>query len=536
MFSILFLQPDNSQTTVQLLSLIALQNGAPTDVQPFLNETAEALPRSTTFRAPRSAVTINTLWFTSLVLSLAAALLGILAKQWCREFLRWHSVIASARENVLIRQVRFEAWERWRVPSLIAAIPAFLEIALVLFLIGLLVLVPTFAERVLTIVLSAVTGSTLLGTAVLTLLPVFFRLCPFQSPTGWAFVRLTGLLHTSTWACAISAVEGLYLLLQRLEVERRNWLYPLYRRSAIKLKLIERLNSWRSYGLYAVENLQLCEAAVLGIRSASNSMNVDDPRKTSVDVMQTRALSRALSWVLRGSKDRTVLAAIQESLLSVHLVQPTTAVLSKSHVLSSAHAICSADLLKLCEMVQSFIHQDNDNTLAFRTGPHSPFQILGQFGPFMHPFYDADFSEAYHTLLAKWESDTAYFIVWHSLLRSDLLSLVDDWLSVMADTSVRQTVAKRIAFVFIIWRFAPVYNVSEALRLSGAELAADWAQTLQVVYHKLGPHEAASSDGLTPMCVELCRLLGPVRFQHAEGEPRIIGECIDSVICDRDEL
>ena len=199
---IVLLQPDNSQISVQLLSLIALQNGAPVGLQPFLNDTARSLPDSFNFTAPSGAVTINILWFTALVLSLAAALFGILAKQWCREYLRWHSVIASARENVLIRQIRFEAWELWRVASCIACIPAILEIALILFLIGLLVFVSTFAEHGLTIVVSFVVGSTLLGVTVLTLLPVFYRGCPYQTPTGWAFVRATKLVRWAFWHLA----------------------------------------------------------------------------------------------------------------------------------------------------------------------------------------------------------------------------------------------------------------------------------------------------------------------------------------------
>ena len=189
--SLVLLQPDNSQISIQLLSLIAIQNGAPARMQTFLNETAESLPTSTAFKLPANAATINTLWLTSLVLSLAAALFGILGKQWCREYLRWHSVISSARENILIRQVRFEAWEHWLVGPFIAFIPAFLEVALVLFLVGLLIFVPTYSEHSMSIVVTVVIGSVLLGVIVLTILPVFFRLCPFQTPTGWAFVRLS---------------------------------------------------------------------------------------------------------------------------------------------------------------------------------------------------------------------------------------------------------------------------------------------------------------------------------------------------------
>ena len=196
MISILLLQPDNSRITVQLLSRITIQTGPPeVATDSFLNETAASLPTSSTFTAPGNVVTVNILWFTSLVVSLAAALFGILAKHWCREYLRWHSVNAPPRENVLLRQVRFEAWERWQVASYIAAVPALLQIALILFLVGLFIFVPMFAERSFTAVVSTAIGLTLLGVIALTVMPVFSRLCPFQSPTGWVLLRLSGLSH-----------------------------------------------------------------------------------------------------------------------------------------------------------------------------------------------------------------------------------------------------------------------------------------------------------------------------------------------------
>ena len=150
----------------------------------FLNETAESLPESTNLHIPTSVSTINTLWFLSLVLSLTAALFGILAKQWCREYLRWHSVTLPPRDNVLLRQMRYEAWQEWHVPSYIAAVPALLEIALILFLVGLFLFVPMYSDRTFTSVVSAANGSTLAGFVVLTLLPVFYCRCPFQSPTS----------------------------------------------------------------------------------------------------------------------------------------------------------------------------------------------------------------------------------------------------------------------------------------------------------------------------------------------------------------
>ena len=206
--SLVLLQPDNSQTTVQLLSLVAIQNGgAPSRVQAFLNETAEMLPESTNFQIPTAVSTINTLWFLSLVLSLAAALFGILAKQWCREYLRWHSVTTPPRENVLVRQLRYEAWQEWHVPSFIAAVPALLEVALIFFLVGLFLFVPMYSDRTFTGVISTANGSTLAGFVVLTILPTIYRRCPFQSPTSWACVRLAPFVRIAYAFLAGCALE-----------------------------------------------------------------------------------------------------------------------------------------------------------------------------------------------------------------------------------------------------------------------------------------------------------------------------------------
>ena len=260
--SLVLLQPDNSQTSVQLLSLIALQNGAPVRMRPFLDDTAESLPDSTEFHIPTSVAAINTHWFTSLVISLAAALFGILAKQWCREYLRWHSVNAPPRENILLRQVRFEAWERWRVASYIAAVPALLQVALILFLVGLFLFVPLFAERSFTAVVSLAIGITLLGVVTLTVLPVFSRLCPFQSPTGWAFVQLKGYLQLFLNMLA-RVVADVMRWLNGLSgrASEPPWLDAFRKRVANRLSEAEKLVNWRLYDLRAVTDYELCKRA-----------------------------------------------------------------------------------------------------------------------------------------------------------------------------------------------------------------------------------------------------------------------------------
>ncbi|EIN09755.1 hypothetical protein PUNSTDRAFT_36794, partial [Punctularia strigosozonata HHB-11173 SS5] len=77
------LQPDNTQLSVQLLSNISLQLQ-----QISLNQAAPAPvdPLNMSFQADSHVVAINTLWFLSLILALASALLGIFVKQWLREY------------------------------------------------------------------------------------------------------------------------------------------------------------------------------------------------------------------------------------------------------------------------------------------------------------------------------------------------------------------------------------------------------------------------------------------------------------------
>ncbi|EKM61824.1 uncharacterized protein PHACADRAFT_84717, partial [Phanerochaete carnosa HHB-10118-sp] len=131
-----------------------------------------------------SARWINSLFFISLVLSLAAALLGILAKQWIREYMQWNSPLAAPRENVLVRQMRFEAWEAWNVAATISAVPALLEVAMILFLVGMIILLWTL-DDVVAICVTAATAAFLLVVSAFTILPVLFHRCPYRSPTAW---------------------------------------------------------------------------------------------------------------------------------------------------------------------------------------------------------------------------------------------------------------------------------------------------------------------------------------------------------------
>lgn len=124
------LSPDPAETTNTLLFIISQQ---------LANTSVAQAPISSTnvFHPKSSDAQINVLYFISLTLALSVSSVCILGKQWIREYQR--DIAASACDSVRVRQARFDALYRWKVPQILAALPVILQAALMLFFTGLLV-------------------------------------------------------------------------------------------------------------------------------------------------------------------------------------------------------------------------------------------------------------------------------------------------------------------------------------------------------------------------------------------------------------
>ncbi|KAL0065150.1 hypothetical protein AAF712_007820 [Marasmius tenuissimus] len=125
-----WLQEEPEDTTVALLRQISQQ----------LNNTS--VPKPDEFAASSSVVAVNVLWFLSLIISLVDALFALLCKQWLREHRR-HTRTRTPSEALALRWLRNQGLEKWNVPAILASLPILLEIALFLFLAGLLELLRT---------------------------------------------------------------------------------------------------------------------------------------------------------------------------------------------------------------------------------------------------------------------------------------------------------------------------------------------------------------------------------------------------------
>ena len=67
--------------------------------------------------SPRYAVWLNALWFASLIFSLSAASVGIMAKQWLNEYSSGLS--GTSRQIARLRQLRLNSLQRWRVQEIV---------------------------------------------------------------------------------------------------------------------------------------------------------------------------------------------------------------------------------------------------------------------------------------------------------------------------------------------------------------------------------------------------------------------------------
>ncbi|EJD51474.1 hypothetical protein AURDEDRAFT_159205 [Auricularia subglabra TFB-10046 SS5] len=130
------------------------------------------------FVIPRSARATNCLWVASLVLSLSAALIAIMGKDWIGMYSS--RPVCNLRQWAEMRTYRLLCVERWYMSGVIAAAPVLLHVSLLLFGTGLVLFISSDPlTHHLTLGLCLAAGALYLVT---TLSAVLFSGSPFKSP------------------------------------------------------------------------------------------------------------------------------------------------------------------------------------------------------------------------------------------------------------------------------------------------------------------------------------------------------------------
>ena len=156
------------------------------------------------FTPTSSDIRINTLWFLSLIFSVTTVLIGIIALQWLREHLRPRPDL-EPQIALSLHHLNIESLDRWYLPQIFAALPLLLQLALVLFLGGILDFLWSLNSTV-AIPIAVAVGSSLFFLLWTTVLPTTQSLllflprlpwgnlprspCPYRSPQSWAFHQL----------------------------------------------------------------------------------------------------------------------------------------------------------------------------------------------------------------------------------------------------------------------------------------------------------------------------------------------------------
>ncbi|SJL04929.1 uncharacterized protein ARMOST_08300 [Armillaria ostoyae] len=134
-------------------------------------------------------VWVNGLWFTSLFLSLTAALVAVLVKQWLHHYVALPS--GTPRDRSLTRQFRYAGFQKWHVQIIIGLLPVLMHLALAIFLVGLVVFLHPLQEA-LSWTICAGTLLVYAAYVTATILPILFPQCPYRTP-------LCDLIYMSFW-------------------------------------------------------------------------------------------------------------------------------------------------------------------------------------------------------------------------------------------------------------------------------------------------------------------------------------------------
>jgi len=124
--------------------------------------------------ASASDVRVNIIWIISLVLSLTAALLATLLRQWAQDHMRIFQLHRHPLKVARIRQYLYEGAMRGYIPTLAETVPGLVHISLLLFLAGL-------ADFFLN-TYPTVGRSTLSPIVICALLYIIFTIAPIMNP------------------------------------------------------------------------------------------------------------------------------------------------------------------------------------------------------------------------------------------------------------------------------------------------------------------------------------------------------------------
>ena len=186
------LQKNPNVITQSLLAQISQQlSGLP-------NSTTTGIPSidaQDSFKPPVSVIFVNSVWIVSLVLSLTCALMATFLQQWTRRYLRLTQRRYPPHLRAHIREYFVRGADRFRISALVDVLATPIVISVLLFFSGLVVFA-FIGNNIVAFTTLAIVAFCTLSYLALTLAPLIFHGCPYQTPLStffWFFAQVIPL-------------------------------------------------------------------------------------------------------------------------------------------------------------------------------------------------------------------------------------------------------------------------------------------------------------------------------------------------------
>jgi hypothetical protein len=195
------LQQDYNKVTVSLLTeLVSLQRavvtGGNTSAVTMSSQTVDS-----TFNPDQRDIYLNGLWFGSLGLTLATALITGLIKQWIHYYVA--DITGTPKVRACTRQFRYMGLSLWGVSPIIELLPVLMNASLLLFFAGLILFLQGLSGTawitLLMIALTCVLFFFYVGTSFL---PLWNPQCPYKS----SLTAMWNLFIKTIWAIIKKAI------------------------------------------------------------------------------------------------------------------------------------------------------------------------------------------------------------------------------------------------------------------------------------------------------------------------------------------
>ncbi|KAK0493086.1 hypothetical protein EDD18DRAFT_430471 [Armillaria luteobubalina] len=218
------LQADYARVSASLLFEMVIIQHAIANGSFLDNVPVSSLNPYTKFTPTTTDIWANRLWFTSISISLATALVAVLVKQWLHHYIALPS--GTPRERSHVRQYRYGGFQKWHVLVTVELLPVLMHLALGIFFVGLTVfLVPLRPGLSWVIGIGIVAASAMYLITIF--LPIRYPQCPYRTLLS---DLLYYLYRYITPGAEISSfddleIEAVYYESDSLSVESLHWLF-----------------------------------------------------------------------------------------------------------------------------------------------------------------------------------------------------------------------------------------------------------------------------------------------------------------------